>query len=220
MRRPHSNLLASAYRDKVNYFNEAVKYNEYLKQLSTLDVLYAAKKVIRIYQSGGGFTPIGYYRRASIDVSAIDPAGNRARQATEADYPAIYAFCKNIYHSERENLIRYFVDRGVARAYVLPSNEGGVAAFAMVRKLPKYHMIGPVLANDDDGAAQVISAAARGQPDASVVIEGAQEKLERLLSKQFDYAWEDNVMLKMYRGDRSLLEDESRIYSIFARYTS
>jgi len=217
---PHSNLMATEYRNKVNYFNEAVKYNDYLKTLSKLDVLYAAKKVIRIYQSGGGFTPLGYYRRASIDATAIDATKVSAREATEADYPAIFAFCKGVYQSDREKLIRYFTGRGLAKAYLVPSSDGGIAAFAMVRKMPKYQMIGPVIANDDDAAAQVVAAAACGQPDATVMIEGAQEKLERLLANRFTHQWEDNVMLKMYRGDKSLLEDENRIYSIFARYTS
>jgi hypothetical protein len=217
---PHSNLMATEYRSKVNYFSEAVKYNDYLKTLSKLDVLYAAKKVIRIYQSGGGFIPLGYYRRASIDATAIDKSTILAREATEADYPAIFAFCKEIYHSERETLIRYFTGRGIAKAFVLPSADGGIAAFAMVRKMPKYHMIGPVLAQDDDAAAQVLAAAACAQPDETVMIEGGQEKLERLLTTRFTHQWEDNVMLKMYRGDKTLLEDESRIYSVFARYTS
>lgn len=217
---PHSNLLATEYRNKVNYFNEAIKYNDFLKTLSTLDVLYAAKKVIRIYQSGAGFIPIGYYRRASIDATAIQPGDSLARQATDADYPAIYEFCRKIYQSDRQTLIKYFEDRGLAKSYVLTSADGGISAFAMVRKMPKYYMIGPVLALDDAAAAQVVSAAACGQPDATVMLEGAEEKLGRLLTKRFTFKWEDNVMLKMYRGDRGLLEDESRIYSIFARYTS
>lgn len=217
---PHSNLLASEYRSKVNYFDEALKYNEYLKTLSRLDVLYAARKVIRLYESGAGFIGLGQYRRASINVQRGQASGNPARQATEADYPAIYALCREIYKAGRESLIQHFVGRGIAKAYVLPTIEGGISAFAMVRSLPKYQMIGPVLASDDEGAAQVISAAACGQPDAIVMIEGGEDKLSRLLDAHFSYQWEDNVMLKMYRGDKSLLEDESRIYSIFARYTS
>lgn len=217
---PHSNLLASDYRSKVNYFDEAVKYNEFLKTLSRLDVLYAARKVIRLYQSGGGFTPLGYYRRASIDVPSIRLAGNHAREATDADYPAIHALCRDIYRAGREDLIQYFVGRGIAKAYVLPSRDGGISAFAMVRRLPKYHMIGPVLASNEADAAQVVGAAACGQPDATAMIEGGEEKLSRLLQNHFSYQWEENVMLKMYRGDKALLEDESRIYSIFARYTS
>jgi hypothetical protein len=217
---PHSNLLATEYRSKVNYFDEAVKYNEFLKTLSRLDVLYAARKVIRLYESGGGFTPLDYYRRASINIQPIRLGGNPAREAVEGDYPAIHALCRDIYHAGREDLIRYFVGRGIAKAYVLPRTEGGISAFAMVRRLPKYHMIGPVLANNDADAAQVLAAAACGQPDATVMIEGEAEKLARLLQDHFSYQWEDNVMLKMYRGDKSLLEDESRIYSIFARYTS
>ena len=217
---PHSNLLASEYRNKVNYFDEAVKYNEYLKTLSKLDILYAARKVIRLYESGGGFIALGQYRRASINVQPVLSADNPAREATEADYPAIHAFCREIYHAGRENLIQYFVGRGIAKAYVIPSCDGGISAFAMVRRLPKYHLIGPVLANNDTSAAHIIAAAACGQPDATVLLEGDEEKLSRILDNHFSYEWEDNVMLKMYRGDKSLLEDESRIYSIFGRYTS
>jgi hypothetical protein len=217
---PHSNLLSSEYRSKINYFDEAVKYNEYLKTLSKLDVLYAAKKVIRLYESGGGFIPLGYYRRASINVRTIQLAGNSAREATEADYPAIHALCREIYNTDREMLIQYFVGRGIAKPFVLPSDKGGIAAFAMVRRMPKYHMVGPVLANDEITAAQVIASAACSQPNATVMIEGEEEKLSRLLDNHFSYQWEENVMLKMYRGDKSLLEDESRIYSVFARYTS
>ena len=217
---PHSNLLSTAYRSKVNYFEEAVKYNDYLKQLSSLDVLYAAKKVIRIYQSGGGFIPLGYYRRASINVMPIRLTDNLAREANDEDYPAIYSLCKDVYHADRQNLIRYFVDRGIAKAFVLPSSDGGISAFAMVRKLPKYYLIGPVLANDEVSAAQIVAAAAKGQPDGTVMIEGGEEKLSTLLDNHFSYQWEENMMLKMYRGDKTLLEDESRIYSVFARYTS
>lgn len=217
---PHSNLIASEYRSKVNYFDEAVKYNEFLKTLSRLDILYAARKVIRLYQSGGGFTPLGYYRRASINTRTIRLDGNPAREAVEADLPAIHALCHDIYHAGREDLIRYFVGRGIARAYVLPSAGGGISAFAMVRKLPKYHLIGPVLASNEADAAAVAAAAACGQPDAIVMVDGEEDKLSRLLQNHFSYQWEENVALKMYRGDKSLLEDESRIYSIFARYTS
>ncbi|RZI44836.1 hypothetical protein EGT07_05365 [Herbaspirillum sp. HC18] len=217
---PHSNLLSSEYRSKINYFDEAIKYNDYLKTLSKLDILYAAKKVIRLYESGGGFIPLDYYRRASINVPAIELTGNSAREAIAADYPTIHAFCREIYNAGRENLIQYFVNRGIAKPFVLPSYNGGISAFAMVRRMPKYHMIGPVLANDEMAAARVIAAAACSQPDATVMIEGDEKKLSLLLDNHFSYQWEENVMLKMYRGDKSSLEDESRIYSIFARYTS
>ena len=126
-----------------------------------------------------------------------------------------------IYKADRERLIRHFLDRGVAQAFVLPSAAGSIDAYAMARKLPKDrgYALGPVLANDRDSAVEVIAAAAQALRDHPLYIEGSEEKLASFVADGI-CRWEGTFTLKMYKGERDLLEDEDRIYGIFSRYIS
>jgi hypothetical protein len=216
---PHSNLVGGRHRDTVNYFAEATKYDQYLRRINRVEMIYAARKVIGLYRDGGGYQPICTYRRAVIDTTAVTKKPVAARAATDADLPGVFALCREIYKADREPLIRHFLGRGLAQAFVL-SAEHGVDAYAMVRRLPKAYALGPVLANDPQSAVDVVAAAAHAYAGQHLVIDGNEENLQTLLADGIGYRWEDTVMLKMYRGDKALLEDEGRIYGIFARYIS
>lgn len=217
---PHSNLISSSYRDKVNYFDEAIKYSDYLNQIADLHILYASKRVVRLYQSGGGFTPLHEYRRAVIDTTGPGYGRNSARPSTQSDFPAILALNKDVYKADRAHLIRHFTDTTSAKTFILPGSAGRIDAYAMVRELPKYRALGPVLAENEDAAAEVIAAAVRAYSPAPLVIEGRYTKLKKLLDGRFAHHWEENTMTKMYKGDSSLLENEDKLFSIFSRYIS
>jgi hypothetical protein len=216
---PHSNLISSDYRTTINYFDEAVKYNQYLETLGKLQVLYAARKVIRIYQSGGGFQPLFEYRRATV--RAADPSieTQRVAEVQGDQWQSVFAYTVEIYKASRENLFRHFIPAG-ARGFAITQPSGRVEAFALVRKLPKGYCLGPVLADTEALARQVIAASLKEYQPNDLIIEGEEKKLGQTLANGFDFAWDENFMMKMYRGDAALLEDEGRLFGIFSRYIS
>jgi len=216
----HSNLISNEYRDKVNYFDEAAKYNEYMKSISRVETLFAAERVVRLYQKGGGFVPLAEYGRVIIDTKNVPAELSHARRAEESDMPAIFEFNKNVYKTERESLIRHFTGVGVACPFVLFADDGSLSGYGLVRKLPKYHVLGPILAKDECAAAEIVAAAARAYAPESLVVEPNIKQFKRVVEGRFEHRWEENFMLKMYRGDSSLLEDSDRVYAAFARYIS
>lgn len=218
----HSNLIDSRLRDKINYFDEAIKYSDYLNQIASLQILYASRRVIRLYQAGAGFKPLVTYRRAVIN-AAHASAVNESLASLDAsssadDWAPVDALAKAVFHADRSPLFRHFA---AAEAKCTVLRDGGRArAFAIVRQIPKATVIGPVIADDVESARTVIATAWHRAGGGPVVIEASEEQLERLLLGHFDFAWEENQMMKMYRGDVSLLEDEQRIFGVFSRYIS
>jgi hypothetical protein len=215
---PHSNLIDSDYRDKINYFDEAIKYNEYLKTIGRLQILYASRRVVRLYQTGGGFTPLTWYRRAVVQAKAAACADGTV-EVDAGRWDAVYRYTRSIYHASREPLFRHFVAAG-ARGFAVVQPSGEIEAFALVRRLPKGIFIGPVLAESAALARRVIAAALAQHPGQELIVEGEEKKLAQMLAGAFDVRWEDNMMMKMYRGDAALLEDETRLHGIFSRYIS
>lgn len=218
----HSNLVDSSLRDKINYFDEALKYSDYLNQIARLQILYASRRVIRLYQSGAGFKPRATYRRAVVTgarAGLADPVlPVLDSRASAASWQAVDALATSVFRASRASLFRHFAAVG-ARCTVL-QEEGRARAFALVRELPKATVVGPVLADDVESARTVLASAWHQAGGGPVVIEASDEQLGQLLPGHFTFAWEDNQMVKMYRGDASLLEDEGRIFGIFSRYIS
>ncbi len=218
----HSNLIDSRLRDKINYFDEAIKYSDYLNQIARLQILYASRRVIRLYQAGAGFKPLVTYRRAVIN-AAQSFLVNESLHTLDASSPAedwapVDALAETVFRASRAPLFRHFVSAG-ASCTVL--REGSRAlAFTIVRQIPKAMVVGPVLAEDMDSARAVIATAWQRAGGGPLVIEASEDQLEKLLPDYFDFTWEENRMMKMYRGDASLLEDEQRIFGVFSRYIS
>jgi hypothetical protein len=217
----HGALIASPYRNKVNYLSAGPKLEQYVARLARLELTYATKNVIPLYRDLFNYKPLCNYRGAVINPDAAVPKRGAARPADDSDFPALLGYNQMIYKADRERLIRHFLDRGAAQAFVLPSAAGGIDAYAMARKLPKDrgYALGPVLANDRDSAVEVIAAAAQALRDHPLYIEGNEEKLASFVADGI-CRWEGTFTLKMYKGERNLLEDEDRIYGIFSRYIS
>ena len=218
---PTGTLIGSAYRTKVNFYSAGAKYGEYLSRIARLEVTYATRNVVTLYRDAFDYHSLFNYRGAIIDPRIVTRDRGRARAASEHDLPAILAYNRAIYKADRERLIRHFVDRQLAETFVLPSGDGGIDAYAMVRKLPKEgeYALGPVLANDRECAIEVIAAAVKSLGVRPIYIEGNEENLASLLADGIGQ-WEGTITLKMFRGDSALLEDEARIYGIFSRYIS
>jgi len=216
----HSNLIDSSVRDKINYFDEALKYSDYLNQIARVQILYASRRVIRLYQSGAGFKPLVNYRRAVIRTAhdIDEPLQSLDASSSAEAWQPVFDLAQSVYHASREPLFRHFAATG-ASCTVL-QDDGVARAFAFVRQIPKATVIGPVLAADIDGARAVVASAWLTAGRQPLVIEGADNQLETLLPGYFDFEWEENQMMKMYRGDASLLEDETRIFGVFSRYIS
>jgi hypothetical protein len=218
---PTGTLIGSAYRKTVNFYSAGAKYAEYLSRIARLEVTYATRNVVTLYRDAFDYQSLFNYRGAIIDPSIVTRHLGRARAAREHDFPAVLGYNRAIYKADREPLIRHFVNRQLAQTFVLPSGNGGIDAYAMVRKLPKEgeYALGPVLANDRECAIEVIAAAVKSFGARPIYIEGNEEKLASLLADGLGQ-WEGTITLKMFKGDPTLLEDEARIYGIFSRYIS
>ena len=68
-------------------------------------------------------------------------------------------------------------------------------------------------------SAKAVAAAAQALRGHPLYIEGNEEKLASFVADGI-CRWEGTFTLKMYKGERDLLEDEDRIYGIFSRYIS
>jgi len=218
---PNGNLIGAKFRGTVNYFNEGIKYNEYLKRVAKVEVIFATRSAIPLYRELE-YEAICDYRGALVDTSGAARQPARARLATESDLPSVFAYSRRVYRVDRERLIRHFLDRGLTRVFVIRAQTGDVEAYAMVRKHLKgeSYLLGPVVAEDPHSAADVVAAAAQVYPGQILSIEASAKQVESLLACGVCRAWDDTYTLKMFRGDRNLLEDEGRIYGIFSRYIS
>ncbi len=216
---PHSNLIYSEYRDKVNYFDEALKYSQYLQQITQLQVTYAAKQVVRMYQSGGRFKPLDQYRRVTIKKALSNTAAQGVFEVTGDAWRKVHAYSQDVYKVSREVLFAHFAEAG-ARGFAVADQSGEIVAFCMLRDLPKGKSLGPVIAETPALARQVMAGAIGLAGTEQLIAEGEERKLLSTLDGHFDFTVEDNVMVKMYRGDAALLEDESRLFTIFSRYIS
>lgn len=217
---PNSILIDRRYRHRVAYYEEGIRFLAYCKELSRHEVIYAALRLVGAYEQLGGYEYLCTYSRLLVKGRDITPDPENARELREDELPEVADFARSVYHSEREHLFRYFLERG-ARAFVARNERGEVEGFAMVRALPRTWALGPVLATSDGAAARVMAAAGRVFPEEQLQINGEENRLQRFL-KDHGITWEDEQarMAKMTRGDSSILEDEERIYGIFSHYIS
>jgi hypothetical protein len=217
---PNSRLIDQRYRKKIKYYEEGIRFMEYIAGLSRLEVIYSAPRLVEKYCGLYGFQALCTYRRAifAADNVKLDCVG--AREITAEDIDDVCAFAKDVYRSSRSQLIRHFLARG-ARGFVSRGSDHRVEAFTLVRLLPRARALGPLLAVDDGAARRVLAAAARSCPEEIWQVDAEETKCTTFLKDcGIPFRLQESSMVKLARGDQSLLEDESRIYTIFSHYMS
>ncbi len=217
---PNSILIDIRYRQKVGYYEEGVKFLEYIDRMSRHEVIYAAERLVGLYSAIGGYEFLCTYCRLYVPASGFPSPSSATAEIDEHDLDEVSAFAREIYHSDRDTLFRHFHERG-ARGFVCRDGNGGIEGFALVRQQPKVLVLGPVIARSDHAAMEVMAAAAEAFPGEDLQINGEEAKLTTFLSDH-RIPWKDSgaKMAKMTRGDREYLEDEHRIYGIFSHYIS
>lgn len=217
---PNSRLIDRRYRKKIKYYEEGIRFMEYVASLSRLEIIYSAPRLVEKYCGLYGYQSLCTYRRVTFATDDVTAEATGAREMAAEDFDDVCAFAKDVYRSSRDRLFRHFVGHG-ARAVVSRGGDGGIEAFALVRSLPRGRALGPLLAIDDTAARRVLTAAARGYPGEVWQVDAEEVKFADFLNAcNIPFNAQESSMVKISRGDHALLEDESRIYGIFSHYIS
>ena len=222
---PNSSIIAEEHRKKVKYHSEVLKYSEYLKDIAKFEVMYSAKWLVDLYRDGMGYQAVADIKRVKVKPAQDLKFDNQLTETLTADNAVEVAdFLSGIYNSERQSLIQHVLKYGF-KGIVHRSHEGAVDGFAMIRELPKYQQIGPVISRDSSIAIhlikQLIAEADASVEHADIILDGDAKVLPPLLEQHgLAFEWEGTEMVKMIRGDESLREDESAITAIYSHYLS
>lgn len=223
---PNSSLIAERHRKTVKYYNEVIKYSEYLKSLCQYEVMYSAKWLVDLYSGGMGYKKVGEIHRQLLTINSLPAVKEQPNvsfeKLTSANAVECHEYLQTIYCSERLTLLQHALKHDFD-AWLLRKN-GEIVAFSMIRGLPKHQQIGPLVASNAEAAQQLLlhmgTQAAKTGIDRTIM-DGDNVRLPKLLAGAgISFEAEGTQMVKMTRGDESLAEADANIFAIYSHYLS
>lgn len=218
---PNSLLISKEYRKTVKFSSEMHKLDRYLKSIADVHMIYAIEWLIDVYADQGGYKSVGWYQRFNLQASTSVPVPLHTIITSPDDEQLqdVFAFLKQTYHHDRQQLIRFFLERELAKGIIVRDENNRVIGWGMVRDLPKGIALGPIVAVTDGAAVDVIQTALSLYPEQELQLDAPLKKFKNLLdSQRIQYTEEGAKMMKMHRGNPALRENEERLYAIFSQY--
>jgi GNAT superfamily N-acetyltransferase len=155
-----------------------------------------------------GFT--GEYELVRAKVSSRRaPAAGNARPMQPADFDAIFRCDRDFFGADRSGLLKSFYGRAPEMAWTVERG-GRLAGYCFGRPGRLYRQVGPVMAADEEAAAELVAACPgeelaidvpRSSPEWMRWLEGAGFVIER-------------PFLRMRRGENRSPEISARLYAI------
>ena len=136
----------------------------------------------------------------SISLDAIGPSS--ARPVTEVDLRRIQEFDQEVFGANREKVLKSILKRDPRLAF-LSEGPGGINGYCFGRTGYNFTHIGPVIANDDETARNLVSAvlmSASGRPVCLDTLHHSDAWTKWLSSIGFT---EQRPLIRMFRGDNN-----------------
>jgi ribosomal protein S18 acetylase RimI-like enzyme len=134
----------------------------------------------------------------AISLDSINPSS--ARPVTEVDMRRILEFDQEVFGANREKLLKSILKRDPRLAFLV-EGPGGINGYCFGRMGYNFTHIGPVVANDDETARNLVSAvlmSASGRPVCIDTLQRSDALTAWLASIGFT---EQRPLIRMFRGD-------------------
>lgn len=222
---PSSNIISEAHRKKVKYHNEVIKYSDYLKDIAQVEVMYSTKWLVDLYTDVLKYKAIGEIHRFKLK-SNKQSIQHNLEQLNEENLANVAQFLSTVYSCERTSLLSHALKHNFVTR-ISKDDNGNIDGFAMLRSLPKYEQLGPVVSSSSKVATKLINTlvgdhnSIHNNQERDIIIDGEKEHLTHILSNSgVTFEKEGTEMVKMIRGDESLKEDDEQIFAIYSHYLS
>lgn len=169
------------------------------QQTIKLDATPAGRKIYLKLDFADEYTLMRMY---TGQISVQDQPGSIARQMRQDDFPAILEFDRKIFGAVRKVVLEHMFVTAPEYAWVLEENNT-INGYCFGRNGFQYAQIGPIVANDTNGAITLVAAALKnrnGQPFIIDIKETPDDFLHWLTSIGFS---EQRRLIRMYRGSNT-----------------
>jgi len=137
--------------------------------------LSATKAGYRLYRSLG-FEPIGrifQHQGRAVEGPGTRPAMPGLRQAVAADLDTIKRLDTEAYGADRDRVIAALMAQSVG---TVVERDGALRGFALCRPFGRGHVVGPIVAEDDDMAIALVAPHVEAHRDGFLRVDTAQEQ--------------------------------------------
>ena len=168
------------------------------EQTVKLDATPAGREVYLKYNFVDEYT----ISRMMMAETNSDLKTSKVLSIDESDFPSLLKFDSQVFGADRQTVLRWVWNTGQRFSYTA-RHENEIAGYCFGRRGHLYTHIGPVVAQNESVARQLVSSVLKNSPDQPIILDVPHNKPGWMNWLQSIGFREQRVLTRMYRGTNS-----------------